>query len=146
MRRPRGTHNKTRSKSMTLTSKPSGTSRRKFLHVAGASSMSLLLRGLPKGWSGPNYADDSPEVKEMRFGIIALTDCASIVMAHDLGYFKKFGINSIVSKEASWAVIRDKLTLGENHGTHMLIGIPFPSPIGLAASPVNPMAIPWMIR
>ena len=30
----------------------------------------------------------------MRFGIIALTDCSSIVMAHELGYFKKFGINS----------------------------------------------------
>ena len=59
-------------------------------------------------------------MRDMRFGIIALTDCASIVMAHELGYFKKFGINSVVSKEASWAVIRDKLSLGENQATHML--------------------------
>ena len=50
----------------------------------------------------------------MRFGMIALTDCAPIVMAHELGYFKKFGIDSVVSKEASWAVIRDKMNLGEN--------------------------------
>ena len=28
----------------------------------------------------------------MRFGIIALTDCSSIVMAHELGLFKKYGI------------------------------------------------------
>src|SRR5438876_1527381 len=81
----------------------------------------------------------------MRFGIIALTDNASIVMAHELGYFKKFGINSVVSKEASWAVIRDKLSLGENQATHMLIGMPFASTMGLAGSPVKPMVIPWLL-
>ena len=69
----------------------------------------------------------------MRFGMIALTDCAPIVMAHELGYFKKFGIDSTISKEASWAVIRDKLSLGENHATHMLIGMPIASTMGLAA-------------
>jgi nitrate/nitrite transport system substrate-binding protein len=83
--------------------------------------------GLPRGWNGGVYAQDGPETKTIRFGIIALTDCAPIVMAHELGYFKKFGIESIVSKEASWAVIRDKLTLGENQATHMLIGMPLAS-------------------
>ncbi len=82
----------------------------------------------------------------MRFGMIALTDCASIVMAHELGRFKQFGINSIISKEASWAVIRDKLSLGENHATHMLLGMPFASTMGLGGSPVKPMVIPWLIN
>ena len=82
----------------------------------------------------------------MRFGMIALTDCAPIVMAHELGYFKKFGIDSTVSKEASWAVIRDKLSLGENHATHMLIGMPIASTMGLAGSPVKPMVIPWVLN
>jgi nitrate/nitrite transport system substrate-binding protein len=67
-------------------------------------------------------------------------------MAHELGHFKRFGINSTVSKEASWAVIRDKLTLGENQATHMLIGMPFASTMGLAGSPVKPMVFPWMIN
>jgi nitrate/nitrite transport system substrate-binding protein len=82
----------------------------------------------------------------MRFGMIALTDCAPIVMAHELGYFKKFGIESTVSKEASWAVIRDKLSLGENQATHMLIGMPLASTMGLAGSPVKPMVIPWLLN
>jgi nitrate/nitrite transport system substrate-binding protein len=82
----------------------------------------------------------------MRFGIIALTDCASIVMAHELGYFKQFGIRSVISKEASWAAIRDKLSLGENQATHMLIGMPYASTMGLAGSPVKPMVYPWMIN
>jgi nitrate/nitrite transport system substrate-binding protein len=123
------------------------TTRRKFLKRAvAASGAATLMAGLPRGWVGTVYADDSPETPNMRFGMIALTDCAPIVMAHELGFFKKFGINSVVSKEASWAVIRDKLSLGENHATHMLIGMPFASTMGLAGSPVKPMVIPWLLN
>jgi nitrate/nitrite transport system substrate-binding protein len=67
-------------------------------------------------------------------------------MAHELGYFKQFGIQSVISKEASWAVIRDKMNLGENQATHMLIGMPFASTMGLLGSPLKPMVIPWMIN
>ena len=123
------------------------TSRRTFLRrAASASAVAALMKGLPGGWSGGVYADDSPETPNMRFGIIALTDCSPIVMAHELGFFKKFGINSVVSKEASWAVIRDKLSLGENQATHMLIGMPFASTMGLVGSPVKPMVIPWLLN
>src|SRR5438093_3223870 len=114
--------------------------------ISRRSLLSGLMAGLPAGWAGGAYADDSPETTSVRFGIIALTDCSSIVMAHELGLFKKYGIDSIISKEASWAVIRDKLTLGENQATHMLIGMPFASTMGLLGSPVKPMVIPWMIN
>jgi nitrate/nitrite transport system substrate-binding protein len=120
-------------------------SRRKFLQAAG-STAGLLMSGMPRGWTGAAYADDSPETAAVRFGIIALTDCAPIVMAHELGYFKQFGIQSTVSKEASWAVIRDKLSIGDNHATHMLIGMPLASTMGLAGSPVKPMVIPWLLN
>jgi nitrate/nitrite transport system substrate-binding protein len=120
--------------------------RRKFLKTTTGSVLAGVLAGVPKGWAGGAYADDSPETPNVRFGIIALTDCSSIVMAHELGYFKQFGIQSIISKEASWAVIRDKLTLGENQATHMLIGMPFASTMGLLGSPVKPMVIPWMLN
>jgi nitrate/nitrite transport system substrate-binding protein len=120
--------------------------RRTFLKTTTASAAGVLMSGLPSGWVGSVYADDSPETKTIRFGIIALTDCAPIVMAHELGYFKKFGIDSTISKEASWAVIRDKLSLGENQATHMLIGMPLASTMGLAGSPVKPMVIPWLLN
>jgi nitrate/nitrite transport system substrate-binding protein len=121
-------------------------SRRTFLKTTGQSTLASLMIGLPSGWTGTAYADDSPETKTIRFGIIALTDCSSIVMAHELGYFKQFGIESIISKEASWAAIRDKLSIGENQATHMLIGMPFASTMGLAGSPVKPMVIPWLLN
>jgi nitrate/nitrite transport system substrate-binding protein len=120
--------------------------RRKFLTTTTGSLLAGVIGGVPKGWAGGAYADDSPESPNVRFGIIALTDCSSIVMAHELGYFKQFGIQSVISKEASWAVIRDKLTLGENQATHMLIGMPFASSMGLLGSPVKPMVIPWMLN
>ena len=120
--------------------------RRTFLKNTAGSTAAGLMLGLPAGWAGSAYADDSPETRTMRFGIIALTDCSPIVMAHELGHFKQFGIESVISKEASWAVIRDKLSLGENQGTHMLIGMPFASTMGLAGSPVKPMVIPWVLN
>src|SRR5438874_8451299 len=121
-------------------------SRRKFLKKTGQSMIAATLAGVPRGWAGGTYADDSPETPNVRFGIIALTDCSSIVMGHELGYFKQFGIQSVISKEASWAAIRDKLSIGENQATHMLIGMPFASTMGLLGSPVKPMVIPWMLN
>jgi nitrate/nitrite transport system substrate-binding protein len=117
--------------------------RREFLKT---SALAGLMAGLPNRWTGGVYASDAPETANMRFGIIALTDCAPIVMAHELGLFKQFGITSVVSKEASWAVIRDKMNLGENQGTHMLLGMPLASTMGLAGSPVKPMIIPWLLN
>jgi len=120
--------------------------RRTFLKATGTSAASVLISGMPSGWVGGAYAADGPETSTIRFGIIALTDCAPIVMAHELGFFKKFGIDSIVSKEASWAVIRDKLSIGDNQATHMLIGMPLASTMGLAGSPVKPMVAPWLLN
>ena len=61
-------------------------SRREFLKkTAEVSAMAGLMSGLPSGWVGSVYADDSPETKAMRFGIIALTDCAPIVIERKSG-------------------------------------------------------------
>src|SRR5206468_3860618 len=117
--------------------------RRQFVKGTGAAT---LLAGVPMGWAGGVYAQDGPEAPKVRIGIIALTDCSSIVMAHELGLFKKHGIESTISKEASWAVIRDRLTLGENQATHMLLGIPYASTMGLQGAPVKPMIIPFYLN
>jgi nitrate/nitrite transport system substrate-binding protein len=98
------------------------------------------------GTQGAVSASDSPEVSDLKFGIIALTDCSSIVIAHEKGFFKKYGINSTVSKGASWASIRDSLSNGDIQATHMLIGMPIASTMGLLGSPKKPMVIPWLLN
>jgi nitrate/nitrite transport system substrate-binding protein len=121
--------------------------RRRFLtKTAKATGFAALLGGLPKGWVGSAFASDAPETADMKFGIIALTDCSPIVIAHEKGFFKKYGINATVAKGANWAAIRDSLSNGDNQGTHMLIGMPLASTMGLAGAPKKPMVIPWLLN
>jgi nitrate/nitrite transport system substrate-binding protein len=122
-------------------------SRRTFLsQTAKRLGLAALLGGLPKGWVGSVYASDAPETAEMKFGIIALTDCSPIVIAHEKGFFKKYGINATINKGANWAAIRDSLSNGDNTATHMLLGMPIASTMGLAGSPIKPMIVPWLLN
>jgi len=92
------------------------------------------------------HASDAPETPDVRFGIIALTDNSPIVIAHEKGFFKKYGINATVAKGANWAAIRDALSNGDNQATHMLLGMPIASTMGLLGSPKKPMVIPWLLN
>jgi len=51
-----------------------------------------------------------------------------------------------VAKGANWAAIRDSLSSGDNQATHMLVGMPIASTMGLAGSPRKPMIIPWLLN
>src|SRR5881396_695307 len=121
--------------------------RRAFLQTAAkGAGVAALYAGLPRGWVGSAYASDAPETAAMKFGMIALTDCSPIVIAHEKGFFKKYGIASTVAKQASWAAVRDGLSSGDIQGTHMLIGMPIASTMGLLGSPKKPMVIPWLLN
>jgi nitrate/nitrite transport system substrate-binding protein len=121
--------------------------RRQFISsTAKGVGLAVLLNGLPRGWVGSVFASDAPETVDMKFGIIALTDCSPIVIAHEKGFFKKYGINATIAKGANWAAIRDSLANGDNQATHMLIGMPIASTMGLAGSPKKPMIIPWLLN
>jgi nitrate/nitrite transport system substrate-binding protein len=124
-----------------------GIGRRRFLSAATkATAISALFNGLPRGWHGGVYASDAPETVEMKFGIIALTDCSPIVIAHEKQFFAKHGLRTTIAKGASWAAIRDSLSNGDNQATHMLLGMPIASSIGLAGAPKKPMIVPWLLN
>jgi len=123
--------------------------RREFLRRSAASAGTLALWGAlgPRAWAaGAAPASDAPESPNVSFGIIALTDCSPIVIAHEKGLFKKYGINSTVTKGANWAAIRDSLSSGSIQATHMLLGMPLASTMGLAGSPKKPMVVPWLLN
>jgi nitrate/nitrite transport system substrate-binding protein len=126
------------------TNQRTGHSRRSFLKGAGSATALLAGSGLLNVKA--TWASDAPEVSDLKFGMIALTDCSPIVIAHEKGLFKKYGINSTVSKGASWAAIRDSLSNGDIQATHMLTGMPIASTMGLLGSPKKPMVIPWMMN
>src|SRR5205085_12126418 len=123
--------------------------RRQFLSrtATGVGAAALWSALGNRSWAATaGSASDAPESPNMNFGMIALTDCSPIVIAHEKGLFKKYGINSTVTKGANWAAIRDNLSTGSIQATHMLIGMPLASTMGLAGSPKKAMVVPWMLN
>lgn len=116
---------------------PEQPSRRDFLKtgaglLGGAALMGMVPPGVRQGaWAA---GSEGLEKTSLKFGIIPLTDCAPIVVAAEKGYFKKYGLDVVVSKEASWANIRDKVAIGALDGAHMLAGMPLAATLGVGAT------------
>lgn len=113
-------------------------SRRKFLQGTGmALGAGAVMNMIPLGLRNTAWAGGSEglEKTDLTFGIIPLTDCAVLVVAMEKGYFKKHGLNVAISKEASWANIRDKVAIGALDGAHMLAGMPIAATLGIGAIP-----------
>ncbi len=106
-------------------------SRRDFLRLSIVGGTAMVIPSL----RNVVYADSGEKLEKtkLNLGIIPLTDCAPIVIAHEKGYFKKYGLETIISKEASWANIRDKVSLGALDGAHMLAGMPIAATLGVGA-------------
>src|SRR5687768_15138303 len=79
-------------------------------------------------------------------GFIPLTDCASLVMAKELGLFEKYGVNVELSKEASWANVRDKILTGELTGAHCLFGMPFSVYTGVGGKEGSVMKVAMILN
>jgi len=121
-----------------------GASRRKFLKTSLAAGLGAagILGAVPPGVRTAAWAagSDAPEKTEVKIGFIPLTDCASVVIASEMGFDKKYGIKITPSKEASWAAVRDKLVNGENDASHVLYGLVYGVQMGIGG-PKKDMAV-----
>ena len=82
----------------------------------------------------------------VKLGFIPLTDCAPLVMAKELGLFKKYGVEVILTKETSWANVRDKILTGELDGAHCLYSMPFSVYTGVGGKEGSLMKIAMMLN
>ena len=73
------------------------------------------------------------EKTELNIGFIPLTDCATLAVAREKGFFKKYGLSVNLFKEASWANIRDKLAYGMLDAAQMLATMPITSTLGMGS-------------
>ncbi|MEZ0386493.1 MAG: ABC transporter substrate-binding protein, partial [Verrucomicrobium sp.] len=69
--------------------------------------------------SGPSI----PAPSKVRIGFIALADCAPLLVADELGYFKKHGVEVELSREVGWATIREKILYGQLDAAHSIAGL-----------------------
>lgn len=72
------------------------------------------------------------EKTRLKFGIVPLIDAAPLVVAKERGFFAEQGLEVELSREASWASIRDKVAVGALDGAQMLAPLPLAMTLGLA--------------
>ena len=83
---------------------------------------------------------------QVKLGFIPLTDCSPLVMAKELGLFKKYGVEVVLTKETSWANVRDKILTGELDGAHCLYSMPFSVYTGVGGKEGSLMKIAMMLN
>jgi nitrate/nitrite transport system substrate-binding protein len=83
----------------------------------------------------------SLEKKALKIGFVPITCATPIIMAHPLGFYKKYGLDVEVIKTAGWAVARDKSLSKEYDASHMLTPMPLAISLG-AGSAATPYLMP----
>jgi len=87
-----------------------------------------------------------PPKRVIKLGFIPLTDCAPLIIAKEMGFFAKYGVDVQLSKEASWAVVRDKILNGELDGAHCLFSMPFSVYTGIGGKAGSEMKIAMILN
>jgi ABC-type nitrate/sulfonate/bicarbonate transport system substrate-binding protein len=73
----------------------------------------------------------------LRVGFVPLTDCAPLVMAHELGLFRKYDLRVSLQRELGWATVRDKIIYGELDAAHALAPMPLAAVLGVSSVPCD---------
>src|SRR6478735_6718769 len=123
-----------------------GINRRDVLRKGSLVALGAALpAALPRrAFAGPvaKAAASAP----IKLGFIALTDCAPIVMAGYLGFYKKAGLNVQLLKQASWPATRDALLNGDIDGAHCLYALPFSVATGIGGKGQTSLKIAMMLN
>ena len=110
--------------------------------LAGCGSNAASTDSSAAGAGGSGTAASSGPI---RLGFIPLTDCASLVVADKMGYFKKHGVQVEVVKMANWNAVRDQISSNILQGAHCLFGMPFAIETGVSQAKGDPLKIAMMI-
>ena len=87
------------------------------------------------------HGSDAPEKSSLDLGFMALTDCASLVVAATQGFAQPYGLTLNLKRQASWANLRDKLVSGELDAAHSLYGLIYSVHLGIGGVAASPMAV-----
>lgn len=77
---------------------------------------------------------------EVRAGFTPLLDCAPLIVAATQGFAEAEGLHLTISRETSWATVRDRLAVGHLDVAHMLAPMPIAANLGL-----GPLASPLIV-
>jgi nitrate/nitrite transport system substrate-binding protein len=116
--------------------------RRRVLGVLGGGTLLGLLRTiLPIDRALAAAKEDTTpgakalEKTALKVGFVPITCATPIIMAHPMGFYKKYGLDVEVVKTAGWAVARDKSLSKEYDASHMLTPMPLAISLGIGSTP-----------
>jgi nitrate/nitrite transport system substrate-binding protein len=116
--------------------------RRTFIKLAGGAAVTPAVASLLSAIDDTHAFGAPSKVKSktlqpVTLGFIALTDCASLVMAKELGYFEERGLDVTLQKQASWPATRDALLNNQIDGAHCLFSMPLSVATGIGGPAGN---------
>lgn len=82
--------------------------------------------------------------RTLRLGFMPLTDSIALLAGQALGFFADEGLDVALSREASWATVRDKLAVGALDAAQVLAPMPLAATLGVGSDPVA-MAAPLIL-
>ena len=110
-------------------------SRRKFIQTTGLGVLAAAFSGCAMR-GDRNLQSISPEAlaiqpvidpktlekPNLTIGFVPVNDCAPFAIAWQKGFFRKYGLNVTLSREASWATSRDGLIFGRLDASPVVSG------------------------
>ncbi len=91
--------------------------------------------------TSPSLSSSPPII---RAGFIPLIDSAPLIIAKEKGFAADQGVKLKLSREVSWANIRDRINIGQFDVAHMLAGMPIAANLGIGqikSKMIAPMAL-----
>ncbi|AKG23742.1 CmpA/NrtA family ABC transporter substrate-binding protein [Calothrix sp. 336/3] len=109
--------------------------RRVFLQTMGATAAGMTLSSCginanraPQKLSSAALAIEpvvdakSLEKPDLTIGYVPVNDCAPLAIAWEKGFFRKYGLNVTLSREASWGTSRDGIIFGRLDASPVVCG------------------------
>jgi nitrate/nitrite transport system substrate-binding protein len=109
--------------------------RRKFLEGMGATAAGVALTGcaISSDRSAKGLTAEAAEVEpivdprtlekpNLTVGYVPVNDCAPFAIAWKKGFFRKYGLNVKLNREASWATSRDGVIFGRTDAAPVVSG------------------------
>ncbi len=79
-----------------------------------------------------------------RIGFLPLVDAALPILAHELGFAAREGIEIELVREMTWATVRDRLLYGHTDAAHLIAPLAIATALG-RDRPAVPLAVPFIL-
>ncbi|ODN70606.1 CmpA/NrtA family ABC transporter substrate-binding protein [Methylobrevis pamukkalensis] len=106
---------------------------------------SVTTSGIESGGTEPApVLQRAPGPRHVRAGFIPLVDASVLIVAAELGFARREGIELDLVKDVSWSNIRDRLTFRQFDVAHMLSPMPVAAALGIGSNP-HPLIAPMSL-